>query len=321
MGAVVAGLVRNRAVDYQPDSQIDADAVKIGKIYAKASGEGSTEVAAFRCYLRVGYALTVKRRSEMRAALIDARLDARPSARTNARTSDARPSARSDVWSLWLTNNHEALGFGSWTASLLMRVADRFEEQCGRDQSASAGEFGSDCSESEALAGLRWMEDQQRSPVDIAIEIRKEIAEFQRTSSPEALRAEMLAAVRAALLQSAGPIDPHSLVENLERRGVAKLASDRSVSEVLSDPSKLHKADEHDHRNLAGNRRGSASRWHTNAGAGGDPNGHVARIVAPGTSAARGRRSQLHRGAQRHERWSPRRRWRERRWWREQWWR
>jgi hypothetical protein len=73
-------------------------------------------------------------------------------------------------------------------------------------------------------------EQQPQSPVDVIIGIRKELKEFQRTSSKEALRA----AYREALLRgvaesfSAPDFDIRSTVEHLEERGVIRSKPSRA---------------------------------------------------------------------------------------------
>ena len=110
--------------------------MKIGKLYAQAVAAKGNNTETFQYYLRAGYALIVKRRVMLR-----------------------EPDIRSDDWSAWLTGNCEALGFGAWTAGLLMRAADRFQFET---------DFKFD--ESEAAAGLHWMDKQwQSSPVDVAV--------------------------------------------------------------------------------------------------------------------------------------------------------
>src|SRR5215471_2571255 len=142
--AVTRRLVRDQVVvDYQANNQVDTrtggtqpgnrldnhvgnwvddpDAVKVGKLYAQAVAAKGNNTETFQYYLRAGYALIVKRRVMLR-----------------------EPDIRSDDWSAWLTGNCEALGFGAWTAGLLMRAADRFQFET---------DFKFD--ESEAAAGLR----------------------------------------------------------------------------------------------------------------------------------------------------------------------
>jgi hypothetical protein len=71
---------------------------------------------------------------------------------------------------------------------------------------------------------LEAPDEQQQSPVDVIINIRKELAEFRRNSSKEALRAEWREACEAALLQAVGS-DPFGLdpvIEYLEQRGVIR---------------------------------------------------------------------------------------------------
>src|SRR6516164_8669727 len=50
---------------------------------------------------------------------------------------------------------------------------------------------------------LRGWELKNTSPVDVAVSIRKDLAEFQRISSKEKFRAELHAAYRGSLLQAA----------------------------------------------------------------------------------------------------------------------
>jgi len=65
------------------------------------------------------------------------------------------------------------------------------------------------------------------SPVDVAVSIRKDLAEFQRTSSKEKFRAELQAAYRGALLQAASCRSRDSvpgswLLDYLNERGLIR---------------------------------------------------------------------------------------------------
>ena len=218
--AVTRRLVRDQVVvDYQANNQVDTrtgslpgnrldnhvgnwvddpDAVKIGKLYAQAVAAKGNNTETFQHYLRAGYALIVKRRVMLR-----------------------EPDIRSDDWSAWLTGNCEALGFGAWTAGLLMRAADRFQFE-------TDFKFG----ESESAAGLHWMDKQwQSSPVDVAVKIREELA-FQRISSKEALRAEWKAACRAALRWPTSIPDDDPIIEHLTQRGVIRYGPDPTAADL-----------------------------------------------------------------------------------------
>jgi hypothetical protein len=67
---------------------------------------------------------------------------------------------------------------------------------------------------------------QPQSPVDVIIELRKDLAEFQRTSSKEALRKELRAACREALLRAAAGADCYPniepIVEYLQERRLVR---------------------------------------------------------------------------------------------------
>ena len=70
------------------------------------------------------------------------------------------------------------------------------------------------------------------SPVAVVIAIREDLAEFQRTSSKEALRAEWKAACQAALLQAASrpsrdPVPGSWLLEHLIERGLIRQPKSR----------------------------------------------------------------------------------------------
>jgi hypothetical protein len=76
--------------------------------------------------------------------------------------------------------------------------------------------------------------DDRQSPVDVVLDIRKELAEFQRTSSSKAfrekIREELNAACKAALRQAAespGGLNIKPIVEYLQERGLIKLNSRR----------------------------------------------------------------------------------------------
>jgi len=68
---------------------------------------------------------------------------------------------------------------------------------------------------------------QPQSPADVIIGLRKDLAEFQRTSSKEALRKELRAACKEALLRTAAADCPdypniEPLVEYLQERGLIR---------------------------------------------------------------------------------------------------
>ena len=72
------------------------------------------------------------------------------------------------------------------------------------------------------------------SPVDVIISIREELAEFQRTSSKQALRKAMREALREALLRAVHDADTHPtgdidpVVEHLRDRGLIPPAPSRA---------------------------------------------------------------------------------------------
>jgi hypothetical protein len=81
----------------------------------------------------------------------------------------------------------------------------------------------------EALSREATDEQQQRqSPVDVVVDILKDLAEFRRTSSKQALREAMREACKAALLRTAVPIDIDPVVEYLRDRGVIPPAPSRA---------------------------------------------------------------------------------------------
>jgi|SRR6516165_5410851 hypothetical protein len=81
----------------------------------------------------------------------------------------------------------------------------------------------------EASMPVGAMEEQHQSPVDVVISIRKELAEFQRTSSKQAWRAELREACKEALLQqAAGGLDIRPVVEYLEQRGLIRSKPSRA---------------------------------------------------------------------------------------------
>jgi hypothetical protein len=68
-------------------------------------------------------------------------------------------------------------------------------------------------------------QQQQLSPVEVAVKILEDLAEFRRTSSPEAFRAEARAACEEAFRQGmrrGG--QPDEIIEYLERRGLIRTA-------------------------------------------------------------------------------------------------
>jgi len=76
------------------------------------------------------------------------------------------------------------------------------------------------------------LELKNTSPVDVAVSIRKDLAEFQRTSSKEALRAEWKAACQAALLQAASRRSSDSVPDSwlrdyLDERGLLRQPKSR----------------------------------------------------------------------------------------------
>ena len=66
------------------------------------------------------------------------------------------------------------------------------------------------------------------SPVAVVIAIREDLAEFQRTSSKEALRAEWKAACQAALLQAASRRSSDSVPDSWY--GIISMSGDCSAS-------------------------------------------------------------------------------------------
>jgi len=102
---------------------------------------------------------------------------------------------------------------------------------------------------------LEARDEQQRhaagkpSPVDVVINILKDLAEFQRTSSKQALRDAMREALRESLLQAVRhpgthPIDIDPVVEYLKERGVIRSGSKRTKrnSAETADRSKRRRA-------------------------------------------------------------------------------
>jgi hypothetical protein len=75
--------------------------------------------------------------------------------------------------------------------------------------------------------------EQRQSPVDVAVRIREELADFHRNSSKEALREAMLEACKAALLQVTGRPDRGPVVDYLKRQGLIR-ASKRGLANNLS---------------------------------------------------------------------------------------
>jgi hypothetical protein len=70
--------------------------------------------------------------------------------------------------------------------------------------------------------------EQQQSPVDVVVNIRKDLAEFQQNSSKQALRKAMREACEEAFLRTAGHIDIDPVVEYLKERGVIRSGSKRT---------------------------------------------------------------------------------------------
>ena len=72
------------------------------------------------------------------------------------------------------------------------------------------------------------MDEQQQSPVDVIIRLRKDLEEFQRTGSEQALRETLRAACREALRRAVAEnvsvlrpdMDP--VIEHLKRRGLVR---------------------------------------------------------------------------------------------------
>jgi len=62
----------------------------------------------------------------------------------------------------------------------------------------------------------------QSSPVDVAVSIRKELAEFQRTTTKEAWIETLREACKEALLQSAVPLDAGPVIEYIEERRLVR---------------------------------------------------------------------------------------------------
>jgi hypothetical protein len=65
------------------------------------------------------------------------------------------------------------------------------------------------------------------SPVDVALEIRKDLAKFQRTLTPQAYRAALRAACEITFLQAFGypgapPFAPVEIEQYLEERGLIR---------------------------------------------------------------------------------------------------
>jgi hypothetical protein len=75
---------------------------------------------------------------------------------------------------------------------------------------------------------------QQHSPVDVIIEIRKELEEFLRTSSPETYREEARAALRRILLEpsvdAGSNSEDFSVIDHLRDRGVIHTWSKRTLA-------------------------------------------------------------------------------------------
>jgi hypothetical protein len=61
--------------------------------------------------------------------------------------------------------------------------------------------------------------NEPQSPVDVIISIRKELKEFQQTSSPQALRAEWKAGLRLGLRLGG---QPDEIIEYLKHRGLIR---------------------------------------------------------------------------------------------------
>jgi hypothetical protein len=68
------------------------------------------------------------------------------------------------------------------------------------------------------------MDEQQQSPVDVIIRLRKDLEEFQRTGSEQALRAACREALRRAVAENVSVLRPDMdpVIEHLKRRGLVR---------------------------------------------------------------------------------------------------